>query len=360
MSTAVHASPSKSHRTRRVPVLAVASALVAVASVTVTLAVAGGGSDRSPPAPSGTPAVAQPDPAKVYRYGLDDSRREAARSTRAVRLSAFITAERPLLSVSAGTPKCESPPTAALVGREAELLALREAFAAGRTPVGRVCSRARQASERPLCGSPASRRPRSSGCCECSARSLESEVALSHAALGDLLAPLVGEAAEDIPAPQRHALDVALLRAAPGTSPVDPRAVGAGTSRGAPRSCSRRSARARDRRRAVARPRPPAGALAFALRRLGRRAVVVLARRSASARERSPLDLGLAEERTTRIGVAIRSAGGRPAPHAPAPASAGAYRGLRLPAWPRPRAATRTTRSSSRAPRSARPGVRHG
>jgi hypothetical protein len=74
MSTAVHASPSKSNRTRRVPVLAAASALVAVASVTVTLAVAGGGSDRTAPARSGTPAVAQPDPAKVYRYGLDDSR----------------------------------------------------------------------------------------------------------------------------------------------------------------------------------------------------------------------------------------------------------------------------------------------
>ena len=74
MSTALHISPSKSHGTRRVRVLAAASALVAAASVTVTLAVATGGSDRSSPAVSGTPAVAQPDRAKLYRFGLDATR----------------------------------------------------------------------------------------------------------------------------------------------------------------------------------------------------------------------------------------------------------------------------------------------
>ena len=73
MSTALHISPSKSHGTRRVRVLAATSALVAAASVTVTLAVATGGSDQSSPAPFGTPAVAQPDRAKLYRYGLDGS-----------------------------------------------------------------------------------------------------------------------------------------------------------------------------------------------------------------------------------------------------------------------------------------------
>jgi hypothetical protein len=74
MSTALHISPSKSHGTRRVRLLAAASAVVAAASVTVTLAVATGGSETSSPAPSGTPAVAQPDRAKLYRYGLDVSR----------------------------------------------------------------------------------------------------------------------------------------------------------------------------------------------------------------------------------------------------------------------------------------------
>ena len=73
MNIALHFSPSKRHGSRRVPVLAAASALVAAASVTVTLAVATGGSDASSPAPSGTPSVAQPDRAKVYRYGLNTS-----------------------------------------------------------------------------------------------------------------------------------------------------------------------------------------------------------------------------------------------------------------------------------------------
>ena len=84
MSTALPTSPSKSRRTRRVPVLAAASALVAAASVTVTLAVATGGSDTSSPAPSRTPAVAQPDRATLYRYGLDASRQSTpVDSTRA-------------------------------------------------------------------------------------------------------------------------------------------------------------------------------------------------------------------------------------------------------------------------------------
>jgi hypothetical protein len=74
MSTALHISQSKSLGSRRVPLLAAASALVAAASVTVTLAVGTGGSDRSSPAPAGTPAVAQPDRATLYRYGMDASR----------------------------------------------------------------------------------------------------------------------------------------------------------------------------------------------------------------------------------------------------------------------------------------------
>jgi hypothetical protein len=71
MSIARRFSPYTSRSSRRIPVLAAASALVAAASVTVTLAVAAGGADTASPAPSGTPAVAQPDRATLYRYGLD-------------------------------------------------------------------------------------------------------------------------------------------------------------------------------------------------------------------------------------------------------------------------------------------------
>jgi hypothetical protein len=62
----------------RTRMFAVASAAVATASVAVTLAVAPGIGDDSPAAPvpgGGAPAInaptAQPDPAKVYRYSIE-------------------------------------------------------------------------------------------------------------------------------------------------------------------------------------------------------------------------------------------------------------------------------------------------
>jgi DNA-binding CsgD family transcriptional regulator len=59
-----------------------------------------------------------------------------------------------------------------------------------------------------------------------SCRGSPAEVGLSFAALGDLLAPLEPEAYESLPGPQRHALDVALLRAEAGGAAPDPRAIG--------------------------------------------------------------------------------------------------------------------------------------
>jgi DNA-binding NarL/FixJ family response regulator len=57
------------------------------------------------------------------------------------------------------------------------------------------------------------------------ARPVQSEAALSFSALGDLLEPVPPEALGGLPGPQRHALDVALLRAEPGPEPPDQRAV---------------------------------------------------------------------------------------------------------------------------------------
>ncbi len=57
------------------------------------------------------------------------------------------------------------------------------------------------------------------------ARPLPAETALSFAGLGDLLSPVVDEAGPHLPAPQRSALDVALLRAPVEGSPPDPRSV---------------------------------------------------------------------------------------------------------------------------------------
>lgn len=60
-----------------------------------------------------------------------------------------------------------------------------------------------------------------------SCRPVEAEAKLAFAALGDLLAPVVDNALDGLPAPQRQALEVAMLRAAPieGIS-ADGRALG--------------------------------------------------------------------------------------------------------------------------------------
>jgi DNA-binding CsgD family transcriptional regulator len=56
-------------------------------------------------------------------------------------------------------------------------------------------------------------------------RPVESEAALSFSALGDLLEPVPDAVLSTLPAPQRRALDVALLRAEPGPEPPDQRTV---------------------------------------------------------------------------------------------------------------------------------------
>ena len=63
-------------------------------------------------------------------------------------------------------------------------------------------------------------------CCAC--RPVEAETQLAYAALGDLLAELADEELAALPAPQRHALEVALLRAEPGEHGAPQRAVALG------------------------------------------------------------------------------------------------------------------------------------
>jgi DNA-binding CsgD family transcriptional regulator len=61
-----------------------------------------------------------------------------------------------------------------------------------------------------------------------SSRPVPSDAGLPHVALADLLRPVPGEALGTLPAPQRRALEVALLLAEPGDGELDPRAVGTG------------------------------------------------------------------------------------------------------------------------------------
>jgi DNA-binding CsgD family transcriptional regulator len=56
-------------------------------------------------------------------------------------------------------------------------------------------------------------------------RPVQAEAALSFSALGDLLELVADDLFSGLPGPQRHALDVALLRAEPGPEPPDQRAV---------------------------------------------------------------------------------------------------------------------------------------
>jgi tetratricopeptide (TPR) repeat protein len=133
------------------------------------------------------------------------------------------------------------------------------------------------------------------------ARPAAAEAALSHAALGDLLAPLVDEFGEAIAGPQRQALDVALLRVAPGERPLDPRAVGAATL-----SALRAAGRAGPLLLAIDDIQwldaASATALRFALRRLSDEPVALLATRRVGVGE-EPFDIGLAEEGLTRVAV---------------------------------------------------------
>jgi len=61
-----------------------------------------------------------------------------------------------------------------------------------------------------------------------SCRAAPAEARLSFAALSDLLTPIEGAAFESLPVPQRRALDAALLRAEPQGAAPDPRAIGTG------------------------------------------------------------------------------------------------------------------------------------
>jgi DNA-binding CsgD family transcriptional regulator len=61
-----------------------------------------------------------------------------------------------------------------------------------------------------------------------SCRAARAEAKLSFAGLADLLEPVDDGAFAELPAPQRGALEVALLRAAPTRQPIDPRTVAAG------------------------------------------------------------------------------------------------------------------------------------
>jgi len=108
-----------------------------------------------------------------------------------------------------------------------------------------------------------------------SIRPVEAEAKLAFAALADLLGPVVDAGLADLPEPQRQAIEVTLLRAAPEARPLDRRAVATGV-------CSLIRARASEIPVVIAvddypwLDRESAFVLSFALRRLRQSPVLVL------------------------------------------------------------------------------------
>ena len=138
----------------------------------------------------------------------------------------------------------------------------------------------------------------------------EAEARLSYASLGDLLVEVGQELFATLPAPQRHALDVALLRTDPGRAVADQRAVGTAAvsllgelSRLEPVVIAVDDVQWLDR--------PSAGVLEFAARRLESRPVGFLLAARTPTGNSAPLglDRSLAPERLERITVGPMSVG---------------------------------------------------
>lgn len=127
-----------------------------------------------------------------------------------------------------------------------------------------------------------------------SCRAVQAEAKLSFVSLADLLAPVADSVFQTLSGPQREALEVAMLRAAPSPGGVDGRAVGAGVhSALASLTASRPVLVALDDVQWL--DRASAAALEFALRRLEDRpvAIAVTVRVEPGARS-DPLGLGQA------------------------------------------------------------------
>ena len=140
-----------------------------------------------------------------------------------------------------------------------------------------------------------------------SCRPAQAEVKLSFSALADLLEPVPGTAFDSLPGPQRHALEVALLRAEVGGSAAEPRAVAAGL-RGVLRGLAASSpvlVAIDDTQWLDA---PTASALAFALRRIDdQRVGMLVTRRTAAQKTREHLEIPEAQrlelERLSLAGI---------------------------------------------------------
>jgi DNA-binding CsgD family transcriptional regulator len=115
-----------------------------------------------------------------------------------------------------------------LLGREAELVALDTFLDGISSGVSGLLLEGEPGIGKTSVWQEGVRRASSRGFTVLACRPAEAEVKLSFAALADLLSPIPASALKLLPDPQRHAVEVALLREGAGSVPVEPRAVATG------------------------------------------------------------------------------------------------------------------------------------
>ncbi|MGH9186240.1 MAG: ATP-binding protein, partial [Acidimicrobiales bacterium] len=116
-----------------------------------------------------------------------------------------------------------------IVGREAELGAIDQFLGAAAAASRVLLIEGEVGIGKTTLLAEARARATGSGYTVLGARPIESEIPLDFAALADLLEPVAVSVLHGIPAPQRRALAVALLREEPGEHPPDPRTIATGT-----------------------------------------------------------------------------------------------------------------------------------
>lgn len=176
-------------------------------------------------------------------------------------------------------------PSAAVVGREAELLALREFVESGGPPSQALVLFGGPGIGKTTLWEAAIAAARENGIRVLASRPAAAEAQLSFAALSDVFDRVDDGDLAELPAPQRHALEVALLRAEPAGRPPDMRAISLGTLNALRRMAGRdRLLVAIDDVQWL--DSPSADALAFAVRRLEReRIAFLLAKRAGEPTE---------------------------------------------------------------------------
>ena len=295
---------------RRTQILASASALVAAASVAVTLAVAGGGDGQTTVS---QPSSSPPRRSRAWRPSTGTTRPPVTARSRMACRTPPIASTTSAKSLQRGSERAgpRGPAlSASRIGSRGAAGRPRGRVAGGprrarRTRAGRHRSRGRgrHRQDRALAGR--DRHGQASAGCACSSpgpRRRRPACPTPRSAI--CWGRSSDELAADFPAPQRRALDVALLQ--------DGRHAGAARSAGGRRRHARRAAsRRRGRARARGRRRHPV-ARSWPRRRpcASRSAgseltheVLLLATRRTGERGADALDVGIAEERLTRIAV---------------------------------------------------------